>query len=251
MAVVHNTATTRASVAKKNAQVDGYCKLEDYRFNAMIFYGMPRQNAEYIQASSRVGRLHVGIVFNCLHPARERDQSHYTYFKKFHEFLGQLIEPVAINRWAKLSINRTLPGLFMSVLLQLIANRSGENNPNRYYMLDFVKQKITSGNLKMDDFIPILEVAYLVSSGSTVSEQDFRQEIRCVLSRFIDAVRWSHCYRRSASSATLLTIWLWTPVAVSELEIFAGFAVSAAQDWHSSLDLVRRVIGQATIRCGT
>jgi hypothetical protein len=95
------------------------------RLNAMIFYGMPRQNAEYIQAASRVGRANVGLVFVCHHPARERDQSHYSVFGKYHEYLGQFVEPVAINRWAKFSINRTLPGLFMGVLLQLIANGAG------------------------------------------------------------------------------------------------------------------------------
>ncbi len=70
------------------------------RLNTMIVNSMPRQNAEYIQASSRVGRVLVGIVLVCFHPARERDQSHYAYFGKFHQFLGQLIEPVAINRWS-------------------------------------------------------------------------------------------------------------------------------------------------------
>ncbi|MBE9182034.1 hypothetical protein IQ268_26045 [Oculatella sp. LEGE 06141] len=158
------------------------------RFNGMIFYGMPRQNAEYIQASSRVGRSHVGIVFNCLHPARERDQSHYTYFVKFHEFLGQLVEPVAINRWAKFSVNRTLPGLFMGVLLQLIANRSGANNPNSYYMLDFVKQEITRGNLDINQFIPILERAYLVQAVGSVSEQAFQDQIRLQVQQFLDQI---------------------------------------------------------------
>lgn len=156
------------------------------RFNAMIFYGMPRQNAEYIQASSRVGRVHVGIIFNCLHPARERDQSHYAYFVKFHEFLGQLVEPVAINRWSKFSVNRTLPGLFMGVLLQLIANRSGESNPNRYYMLDFVKRKISEGSLRADDFIPLLEEAYRVQAASTTGEMAFRDEIRLRVQQFLD-----------------------------------------------------------------
>jgi len=158
------------------------------RFNGMLFYGMPRQNAEYIQASSRVGRSHVGIVFNCLHPARERDQSHYTYFVKFHEFLGQLVEPVAINRWAKFSVNRTLPGLFMGVLLQLIANRSGANNPNSYYMLDFVKQEITRGNLDINQFIPILERAYLVQAVGSVSEQAFQDQIRLQVQQFLDQI---------------------------------------------------------------
>ncbi len=158
------------------------------RFNGMIFYGMPRQNAEYIQASSRVGRSHVGIVFNCLHPARERDQSHYTYFVKFHEFLGQLVEPVAINRWAKFSVNRTLPGLFMGVLLQLISNRSGINNPNSYYMLDFVKQEITRGNLDINQFIPILERAYLVQAAGLASEQAFQSQIRLQVQQFLDQI---------------------------------------------------------------
>ncbi len=133
------------------------------RFNAMIFYGMPRQNAEYIQASSRVGRTHVGLVLMCLHPVRERDQSHYNYFVKFHQFLGQLVEPVAINRWSKFSIERTLPGLFMGVLLQLLANNSGEANPNRYYMVDIIKKKISTGEITPDQFAPLLKEACRVT----------------------------------------------------------------------------------------
>lgn len=158
------------------------------RFNSMIFYGMPRQNAEYIQASSRVGRSRVGIVFTCLHPARERDQSHYTYFVKYHEFLGQLVEPVAINRWSKFSINRTLPGLFMGVLLQVLANRSKDKKVNQYYMLDFVKQKMSDATLQLSDFIPILEGAYLVDPTNPIGEQEFRQQINKQVRMFWDQI---------------------------------------------------------------
>lgn len=156
------------------------------RFNAMIFYGMPRQNSEYIQASSRVGRAHVGVVFTTLHPVRERDQSHYSYFIKYHEFLGQLVEPVAINRWSKFSINRTLPGLFMGVLLQLIANRSGESNPNRYYMLDFVRQKISDGSLRPEHFISLLEKAYQVEVPTGIGETVFKDEIQLRVRQYLD-----------------------------------------------------------------
>lgn len=159
------------------------------RFNAMIFYGMPRQTAEYIQASSRVGRAHVGIVFTCLHPARERDQSHYAYFAKYHEFIGQMVEPVAINRWARFSIDRTLPGLFMAVLLQVIANRSGGRNVNQFYMLDFLRQQISSGSLRADDFIPFLEEAYGVNvTPPTPERQAFRAEIRRRIPQFLDQI---------------------------------------------------------------
>jgi hypothetical protein len=156
------------------------------RFNAMIFYGMPRQNAEYIQASSRVGRSHVGIVLTCHHPVRERDQSHYAYFLKFHEFLGQLVEPVAINRWSKFSINRTLPGLFMGVLLQLLASRSGESNPNRYYMIDFIRGKVSDGSLRPEHFIPLLEAAYGVQNPTTGGEVAFRDEIHLRVRQYLD-----------------------------------------------------------------
>ncbi|MBE2184477.1 MAG: hypothetical protein IAE89_13695 [Anaerolineae bacterium] len=158
------------------------------RFNSMIFYGMPRQNAEYIQASSRVGRSHVGIIFNCLNPARERDQSHYSYFSKFHEFLGRLVEPVAINRWSKFSIQRTLPGLFVGILLQRIANQAGVTKPNSYYLLDFVKREISSRRLQANDFVPLLEAAYRVEHPTTIGEQVFRDEIRLRVQQFLDQI---------------------------------------------------------------
>ncbi len=158
------------------------------RFNAMIFYGMPRQNAEYIQASSRIGRARTGIVLMCLHPARERDQSHYAYFSKFHEFLGQLVEPVAINRWSKFSVQRTLPGLFMGVLLQLIAHRPGAGNPGRFYMLDYVKKAISDGDIRADDFIPLLEEAYQVQAATGAGPEAFRDEIQLRVQQFLDQI---------------------------------------------------------------
>jgi hypothetical protein len=158
------------------------------RLNAMIFYGMPRQNAEYIQASSRVGRAHVGVIFTCLHPSRERDQSHYGYFVKFHEFLGQLIEPVPINRWAKFSLNRTAPGLFMAVLLQKFANESPQDKPDSFYLLDFVRKKISAGELTPDMFIPLLERAYLLLDDSSVGAATFKSELHRLVAQFFDQI---------------------------------------------------------------
>jgi hypothetical protein len=158
------------------------------RLNAMIFYGMPRQTAEYIQASSRVGRSHVGVVFTCLHPVRERDRSHYTYFTKYHEFLGQLIEPVAINRWATFSVERTLPGLFMAVLLQVLANRAGGREIDKYYMLDYVKQRIADGSVRAEDFYGILMDSYLVSGGQGLAVDGFRAEINQRVPQFLDQI---------------------------------------------------------------
>ena len=159
------------------------------RLNAMFFYGMPRQNAEYIQASSRIGRQHVGIVFMCFHPARERDQSHYTYFRKFHDFLGQMIEPVAINRWAKFSTQRTLPGLFMAVLLQLLAHRQGERSPGRFFRSEYIRRKLLEGQINEDDFIPFLKTAYGVSNASSPAEITVQKEIELRVRQNLDRIR--------------------------------------------------------------
>lgn len=87
------------------------------RFNVMLFFGMPRQTAEYVQASSRVGRRMPGISFICFAPSRERDRSHFHYFAKYHEYLERLVEPPAINRWSRFSLAKTLPGLLSGLLL--------------------------------------------------------------------------------------------------------------------------------------
>lgn len=92
------------------------------RLNLMVFNGMPRAMAEYIQASSRVGRKHLGVIFMIFNAVRERDRSHFRYHGKFHEYLDRMVEPVAINRWSRFAVHRTLPGLLMAQLLQ-VANR--------------------------------------------------------------------------------------------------------------------------------
>lgn len=159
------------------------------RFNAMFFYGMPRLNAEYIQASSRVGRSHVGIVFACFHPVRERDQSHYSYFCKFHEFIGQLVEPVAINRWSQFSINRTLPGLFLGVLLQIIANRFEDINPGKFTMLTFLRQKINDGSITIDEVVSFLHNSYRVNELGSQGEVVFHNEIIQRIQQYFDWIR--------------------------------------------------------------
>lgn len=92
------------------------------RLNFMLFDGMPKAMAEYIQASSRVGRVSLGLVFTIFNPIRERDRSHFRYHAKFHEYLDRMVQPVAINRWSRYAAQKTVPGVLMAELLQ-VANR--------------------------------------------------------------------------------------------------------------------------------
>ena len=96
------------------------------RFNYMVFFGMPRQTAEYIQSSSRAGRTHPGLVLLCFNPSRERDQSHYHMFDKYHEYLDRLVEPVPVNRWSQNSIKKTIAGIFFGWMYNEWMYQTGE-----------------------------------------------------------------------------------------------------------------------------
>ena len=106
------------------------------KMNFMVFRGMPRNMAEYIQAYSRVGRKYPGVIFVVFNPARERDQSYYKYFEKYHEYKDVLVEPVPLNRWAKFAVNRTLPGIFSACVINFL-EKSPEVSP--YMSGDFRK----------------------------------------------------------------------------------------------------------------
>lgn len=87
------------------------------RFNTMIISSMPRNIAEYIQASSRVARSVEGIVFTVHHPFRSRDISHYQKFKEFHEKFYSYVEPISVTPFASKAMERYL-AMFLSVMIR-------------------------------------------------------------------------------------------------------------------------------------
>ncbi len=81
------------------------------RFNSMFFAGLPSDIAEYIQASSRVGRTHVGFVMLLPTPQSRRDRYVVETHDIFHRFLERMIAPPAVERWAENAIRRVLASL--------------------------------------------------------------------------------------------------------------------------------------------
>ena len=74
----------------------------------MFFAGMPADIAEYIQASSRVGRTHVGTSVLIPTPQQRRDRYVVEIHDIFHRFLERMIDAAPVERWAENAINRTL-----------------------------------------------------------------------------------------------------------------------------------------------
>ena len=77
-------------------------------FNMMFFAGQPADIAEYIQASSRVGRTHVGTSVLIPTPQQRRDRYIVEIHDIFHRFLERMIDAAPVERWAENAITRTL-----------------------------------------------------------------------------------------------------------------------------------------------
>jgi hypothetical protein len=86
------------------------------KFNAMFFAGMPNDIAEFIQASSRIGRTHVGFSLLVPTPQARRDRYIVETHDVFHRFLERMIAPPAITRWAATAHDRVLTSLFQAWL---------------------------------------------------------------------------------------------------------------------------------------
>lgn len=87
------------------------------RFNTIIMNSMPRNVAEYIQASSRVARNNKGLVITLHNPFRMRDMSHFERFREFHEKLYYYVEPISITPFSKKSVERYLP-LYLATMIR-------------------------------------------------------------------------------------------------------------------------------------
>ena len=91
--------------------------LDVSRFNNIIMNSMPRNIAEYIQASSRVAREKEGLVLTLHNPFRSRDVSHFERFREFHEKLYYYVEPISITPFSPKAVEKYLP-LYMATVIR-------------------------------------------------------------------------------------------------------------------------------------
>jgi hypothetical protein len=97
--------------------------------NAMFFAGMPSDIAEYIQASSRIGRSHVGFSILVPTPQRARDRYIVEVHDIFHRFLERMILPASVDRWAEKALIRVVPSFFQTFVCGVKAIRELANAP--------------------------------------------------------------------------------------------------------------------------
>lgn len=96
------------------------------RLGIMAVNGQPKSTAEYIQATSRVGRSFPGLVCTVLTWSRPRDLSHYETFEHYHATFYKHVEAQSVTPFSPRAMDRGLTGSMLS----LMRLSDDELNPN-------------------------------------------------------------------------------------------------------------------------
>ena len=152
------------------------------RLNQMVIVGMPRSAAEYIQASSRSGRSHVGLIFTVFRWQNRRNVSMYEHFLETHDRLYQLVQPVPVNRVSSSSLERTATGLLASLVYNLFGPKLYETKKRRLNSAREVIKALTNKELLENEIVEAVSEAYL-SNFSTTNE--YRNQLNDTIQRII------------------------------------------------------------------
>ena len=142
------------------------------RLGLMVVAGQPKNTAEYIQATSRVGRSSPGLVCTIYNWARPRDLSHYEAFEHYHATFYNHVEALSVTPFAPRAIDRGLTALLVS----LVRLRGAKYNANEAATM-----------IKRDD--PIVQAALnaIVERAAHVEESNHvGDQVRAGLERRLD-----------------------------------------------------------------
>lgn len=87
------------------------------RLGLILMNGQPKTTAEYIQASSRVGRDAIpGLVVAFYPNNKARDRSQYESFIPYHQALYRAVEPTSVTPYAQPAMERALHAALIIVM---------------------------------------------------------------------------------------------------------------------------------------
>lgn len=144
------------------------------RLGLMIVGGQPKSTAEYIQATSRVGRQHPGLVATVYNWTRPRDMSHYERFKHYHATFYQQVEALSVTPFSSRAIDRGLTAVLVAL------TRLGESTYNANH---------GAGNVAASHAVVQQALAQIVTRASYIADPTRAVEVEAAVKARID--QWS------------------------------------------------------------
>lgn len=92
------------------------------RLGLMVVLGQPKTHAEYIQATSRVGRdeKRPGLVITLLNIHKPRDRSHYERFRHYHETFYRAVEVGSVTPFSARALDRGFAGALVALARHVV-----------------------------------------------------------------------------------------------------------------------------------
>lgn len=100
------------------------------RLGIMVMNGQPKSTAEYIQATSRVGRQPgaAGLVVTLYNWSRSRDRSHYERFQDYHQSFYRHVESTSVTPFAPRARDRALHAVLVA-MFRCLASEADVKSP--------------------------------------------------------------------------------------------------------------------------
>jgi hypothetical protein len=141
----------------------------------MVAAGQPKNTAEYIQATSRVGRQFPGLVCTVYNWSRPRDISHYERFEHYHATFYQHVEALSVTPFAPRALDRGLSGTLVA-LVRLLGMEFNNNQD--------------AGRVSRDHPLVQAALAQLIERASRLGNPSAEQLVRTALDTRIS--HWGH-----------------------------------------------------------
>lgn len=141
------------------------------RLGLMVVTGQPKTTAEYIQATSRVGRSFPGLVCIVYNWMRPRDLSHYEQFEYYHATFYQQVEALSVTPFAPRALDRGLAALLTSIVR--LSNCEMSKND-------------TAGELTADSAILEQAITAITSRADEETREEVNQQLERLKKHWLD-----------------------------------------------------------------
>lgn len=160
------------------------------RLGLMLVNGQPKATAEYIQATSRVGRQTDGLVFTVYNSSRPRDISHFEHFSAYHGALYRNVEATSVTPWAPRARDKALHAVLAALVRHLVPGMDHDEDAVRFNPDDEEARRLY-------EWI----AARAASASSGIEGPEARQDLRDLIGQ------WGRRSRDARAAGTALLYW--------------------------------------------